>query len=287
MDQARQAGQAEPTGQDAQTGQVEPAGEAVRAESAEQTARGESTARAAQGESAVQPEQQEQQEQREQREQPEEAKGPTEWNEGRHGVGPWEGLWPQGPDAEKYDPELLREGDRRNVVDAYRYWRREAIKGDIDKRRHSLHIAIENFENDANIGTVVRTANAFAVDTVHIVGRRRWNRRGAMVTDRYQHLRHHESVDKLIAWAAEEDLTVVAIDNTPGCVPLETAELPERSLLLFGQEGPGVSAAAQDAALMTCSIAQFGSTRSINAGVAAGIAMHAWIRQHADLNNSW
>ena len=281
MDQARQAGQAEPTGQDAQTGQVEPAGEAVRAESAEQTARGESTARAAQGESAAQ------QEQREQREQPEEAKGPTEWNEGRHGVGPWEGPWPEGPEADKYDPELLREGDRRNVVDAYRYWRREAIKGDIDKRRHSLHIAIENFENDANIGTVVRTANAVAVDTVHIVGRRRWNRRGAMVTDRYQHLRHHESVDKLIAWAAEEDLTVVAIDNTPGCVPLETAELPERSLLLFGQEGPGVSAAAQDAALMTCSIAQFGSTRSINAGVAAGIAMHAWIRQHADLNNSW
>ena len=278
MDQARQAGQAESTGQDAQTGQVEPAGEAVRAESAEQTARGESTA---------QPEQQEQQEQREQQKQPEEAKGPTEWNEGRHGVGPWEGPWPQGPEADKYDPELLREGDRRNVVDAYRYWRREAIKGDIDKRRHSLHIAIENFENDANIGTVVRTANAFAVDTVHIVGRRRWNRRGAMVTDRYQHLRHHESVDKLIAWASEEDLTVVAIDNTPGCVPLETAELPERALLLFGQEGPGVSAAAQDAALMTCSIAQFGSTRSINAGVAAGIAMHAWIRQHADLHNSW
>ncbi|MCG7460096.1 TrmH family RNA methyltransferase [Corynebacterium sp. ACRPF] len=218
---------------------------------------------------------------------PDEVKGPTEWNEGRHGVGPWEGPLPQGPEAAKYDPELLAEGDRRNVVDAYRYWSREAIKEDIDKRRHSLHIAIENFENDANIGTVVRTANAFAVDTVHIVGRRRWNRRGAMVTDRYQHLMHHESVEKLIAWAAEEGLTVVAIDNTPGCVPLETAELPERSLLLFGQEGPGVTQAAQDAAVMTCSIAQFGSTRSINAGVAAGIAMHAWIRQHADLANSW
>lgn len=275
------AGQAQPTGSARPAGQTKPADVAARTESAEQTARGESIARAAQGESAAQ------HEQREQQERSEEAKGPTEWNEGRHGVGPWEGPWPEGPEADKYDPELLREGDRRNVVDAYRYWRREAIKGDIDKRRHSLHIAIENFENDANIGTVVRTANAFAVDTVHIVGRRRWNRRGAMVTDRYQHLRHHESVDKLIAWAAEEDLTVVAIDNTPGCVPLETAELPERSLLLFGQEGPGVSAAAQDAALMTCSIAQFGSTRSINAGVAAGIAMHAWIRQHADLHNSW
>lgn len=215
------------------------------------------------------------------------AKGPTEWNEGRHGVGPWEGPLPEDPEAEKYDPELLAEGDRRNVVDAYRYWTREAIREDIDKRRHALHIAIENFENDSNIGTVVRTANAFAVDTVHIVGRRRWNRRGAMVTDRYQHLMHHANVSDLMAWAADQDLTVVAIDNTPGCVPLETAELPERCLLLFGQEGPGVSPEAQDAALMTCSIAQFGSTRSINAGVAAGIAMHAWIRQHADLSKAW
>lgn len=211
-------------------------------------------------------------------------KGPTEWNEGRHGVGPWEGPW---PDGAQYDPELLREGDRRNVVDAYRYWSREAITADIDKRRHALHIAIENFENDSNIGTVVRTANAFAVDTVHIVGRRRWNRRGAMVTDRYQHLQHHATVEELLQWTNAEGLTVVAIDNTPGCVPLETAELPERCLLLFGQEGPGVTQAAQDEALMTCSIAQFGSTRSINAGVAAGIAMHAWIRQHADLEKAW
>ena len=210
--------------------------------------------------------------------------GPTEWNEGRHGVGPWEG---ELPTDERYDAELLADGDRRNVVDAYRYWTREAIVADIDSRRHTLHIAIENFEQDANIGTVVRTANAFAVDTVHIVGRRRWNRRGAMVTDRYQHLMHHDSVGELMVWARENDLAVVAIDNTPGSVPLETAELPEHCLLLFGQEGPGVTEEAQASAKMTCSIAQFGSTRSINAGVAAGIAMHAWIRQHADLSRAW
>ncbi|GAB3946172.1 TrmH family RNA methyltransferase [Corynebacterium tapiri] len=191
------------------------------------------------------------------------------------------------PVDKRYDPELLSEGDRRNVVDAYRYWTRAAIIEDIDTRRHELHVAIENFENDANIGTVVRTANAFAADTVHIVGRRRWNRRGAMVTDRYQHLEHHQTVDDLMRYAVEHGLTVVAIDNTPGSVPLETADLPRRCLLLFGQEGPGVSEAAQKAAVMTCSIAQFGSTRSINAGVAAGIAMHAWIRQHADLKQSW
>ncbi|WKD58224.1 tRNA (guanosine(18)-2'-O)-methyltransferase [Corynebacterium capitovis DSM 44611] len=211
-------------------------------------------------------------------------KGPTEWGEGRHGVGPWEGPPPKGP---QFDPVLLAEGDRRNVVDAYRYWSLDAINADLDTRRHPFHVAIENFENDMNIGTVVRTANAFLAQEVHIVGRRRWNRRGAMVTDRYQHLRHHETVADLLSWARDHDVAVVAIDNVPGSVPLETAELPERCLLLFGQEGPGVTDAARSGAEMTCSIAQFGSTRSINAGVAAGIAMHAWIRQHADLKQSW
>jgi tRNA G18 (ribose-2'-O)-methylase SpoU len=144
-------------------------------------------------------------------------------------------------------------------------------------------VAIENFGHDLNIGTVVRTANAFLAAEVHVVGRRRWNRRGAMVTDRYQHLRHHADVAGLLAYAAGEGLAVVAVDNGPGAVPLESAALPERSLLLFGQEGPGLTAAARAGAAMTVSIAQFGSTRSINAGVAAGIAMHAWVRQHADL----
>ncbi|MBF0581765.1 TrmH family RNA methyltransferase [Corynebacterium sp. ED61] len=215
--------------------------------------------------------------------------GPTEWNAHPVGVGPWEDEHPgePRPTEQRYDPELLDEGDKRNVVDAYRYWTREAIVEDIDTRRHPLHIAIENFENDSNIGTVVRTANAFAVDTVHIVGRKRWNRRGAMVTDRYQHLIHHADVSSVLEYAKAHDLTVVAVDNTPGSVPLETAELPERCLLLFGQEGPGVTHEAQTGSSMTVSIAQFGSTRSINAGVAAGIAMHAWVKLHADLRNSW
>ena len=212
------------------------------------------------------------------------AKGPTEWNEGRHGVGPWEGPL---PDDARLDPELLANGDRRNVVDAYRYWSMDAIVAELDARRHPFHVAIENFENDMNIGTVVRTANAFLAKEVHIIGRKRWNRRGAMVTDRYQHIRHHETVADFAAWAREEDIPVVAIDNTPGCVPLETAELPERCVLVFGQEGPGITEETQYAASMTCSIAQFGSTRSINAGVAAGIAMHAWVRQHADLGQAW
>ena len=203
--------------------------------------------------------------------------GPTEWGTSV-GVGPWSGPWPEDP---RYDPELLAHGDRRNVADRYRYWTVEAVVADLDARRHPFHVAIENFGHDLNIGTVVRTANAFLAAEVHVVGRRRWNRRGAMVTDRYQHLRHHPDVGALAAHAAREGLTLVAVDNGPGAVPLETADLPERCVLLFGQEGPGLTPEARAAASTTVSITQFGSTRSINAGVAAGIAMHAWIRQHA------
>jgi tRNA G18 (ribose-2'-O)-methylase SpoU len=194
------------------------------------------------------------------------------------GVGPWAGPWPEDP---RYDPELLAAGDRRNVVDRYRYWRHEAVVADLDARRHDFHVAIENWQHDLNIGTVVRTANAFLAAEVHIVGRRRWNRRGAMVTDRYQHVRYHENAAALVRWAAETGLPVVGIDNLPGSVPIETVRLPRRCVLLFGQEGPGLSAAARGAATLVCSIAQYGSTRSINAGVASGIAMHTWIRQHA------
>jgi tRNA G18 (ribose-2'-O)-methylase SpoU len=210
--------------------------------------------------------------------------GPTEWGASAGGVGPWEGPVPTDP---RYDPMLLRDGDTRNVVDAYRYWTREAIIADIDKRRHPLHVAIENFGHDANIGAVVRTANAFAVDTVHIVGRRRWNRRGAMVTDRYQRLRHHDTIAELLDFAAHAGLTVVAVDNVPGAARLEQSTLPRRCLMIFGQEGPGITAEAKAGAAMTVSIAQFGSTRSINVAVAAGIAMHTWVTQHGDLGHAW
>jgi tRNA G18 (ribose-2'-O)-methylase SpoU len=199
------------------------------------------------------------------------------------GVGPWVGPWPPDP---RYDPELLAGGDRRNVVDRYRYWRREAIVADLDTRRHDFHVAIENWQHDLNIGTVVRNANAFLAAEVHIIGKRKWNRRGAMVTDRYQHVRLHETIDGFVAWAAGADLPVIGIDNLPGARLLERASLPRRCVLLFGQEGPGLSGAARAACAQVLFIAQFGSTRSINAGVASGIAMHSWIRRWAQFPDS-
>ncbi|MBD8101757.1 rRNA methyltransferase [Plantibacter sp. VKM Ac-2885] len=199
------------------------------------------------------------------------------------GVGPWQGEWPDDP---WYDPELLRDGDTRNVVDRYRYWSMEAIVADIDDHRHPFHVAIENWQHDMNIGSIVRTANAFAADTVHIVGRRRWNKRGAMVTDRYQHVEHHVDVAALVAWASVAELPIIAIDNVPGSVPIETFRLPERCLLLFGQEGPGLSPEALAAADAVLEITQFGSTRSINASAAAAVAMHAWVMQHVSFDAS-
>ena len=199
------------------------------------------------------------------------------------GVGPWQGPWPDDP---RFDPELLREGDRRNVVDRYRYWSLKAIVADLDLRRHEFHVAIENWQHDFNIGTIVRSANAFLAAEVHIVGNRRWNRRGAMVTDRYQHLRHHESVAELAAYLRglpAGPVPLLGIDNLPGSQHLETMEIPREVCFLFGQEGPGLSDAARAECDGTFSIAQFGSTRSINASAAAAIAMHAWVRAHADL----
>ena len=200
-----------------------------------------------------------------------------------HGVGPFPGgptAWPSDP---RLDPDLLREGDRRNVVDRYRYWRHDEIVADLDERRHGFHVAIENWQHDFNIGSVVRTANAFLAREVHIVGRRRWNRRGAMVTDRYQHVRHHPTVEEFVTWAHAEGLAVIAIDNLPGSVPLETAVLPRECVLVFGQESVGLSEDVREAADATLAIAQYGSTRSINAGAAAAIAMHSWVRQHGDI----
>lgn len=197
------------------------------------------------------------------------------------GVGPWPGGRQQWPDEPWYDEELLEKGDSRNVIDRYRYWKMEAIKADLDQTRHSFHVAIENWQHDMNIGSIVRSANAFGADTVHIVGRKRWNKRGAMVTDRYQHVQYHADIAEFAAWAANAGLHIIAIDNVPGCVPMETYNWPANCVMLFGQEGPGLTPEAVAAAAAVVEITQYGSTRSINASAAAAVAMFSWVNQHS------
>ncbi|MDO5747318.1 MAG: TrmH family RNA methyltransferase [Actinomycetaceae bacterium] len=199
----------------------------------------------------------------------------------RVGVGPWPGGREHWPKGDQWDTTLLAEGDRRNVTDEYRYWSREAIKKDLDRTRFSYHVAIENLDHDFNIGSIVRTANAFAARACHIVGRRRWNRRGAMVTDRYQHVDHFYTPEQFVEYAHNNNLVIIGIDNVEGSLPLEHYELPQQCVLVFGSEARGLSQEMRDACKDICHITQYGSTRSINVGHAAAIAMWAWVLRHA------
>ena len=193
------------------------------------------------------------------------------------GVGPHPKPWPV---DDRLDPELLENGDRRNVLDKYRYWKVESIVADLDTKRNPLRIAIENWQHDLNIGSIVRTANAFNVASVHIVGKRDWNRRGAMVTDKYLTVIHHSTIDELKSWCDENSIPLIGIDNVDRSEPLESAKLPRECLLLFGQEGAGMSNEAIVACSKIYEIRQYGSTRSMNASAAGAIAMYAWAMQH-------
>ena len=193
------------------------------------------------------------------------------------GVGPHPKPWPSGPE---FDPELLANGDRRNVVDKYRYWSVAAIVADLESTRHPIHIAIENWQHDLNIGSIVRTANAFNVAAVHIVGKRDWNQRGAMVTDKYLTVIHHPSVADLKTWCDAKNLPLIGIDNLPGSKALESTSLPKEVVFFFGQEGAGMSDEAVAACSSLLAITQYGSTRSINASAAGAIVMYAWAMQH-------
>ncbi|HEU5121301.1 MAG TPA: TrmH family RNA methyltransferase [Candidatus Saccharimonadales bacterium] len=195
------------------------------------------------------------------------------------GVGPHPKPWPADP---RLDPELLEHGDRRNVEDKYRYWTVEAIKTDLDTKRFQLHVAIENWQHDLNIGTIVRTANAFNVAAVHIIGRRHWNRRGAMVTDRYLTIHHHATVEAFAK--AMKERHIIAVDNQAGALPLARVSLPKETVLVFGGEGPGISHEMRQVAEGMVAIEQFGSTRSVNVGVAAGIVMYRWLEEHRILS---
>ena len=193
------------------------------------------------------------------------------------GVGPHSKPWPA---DNHFDPELLEHGDRRNVLDKYRYWKVEAIVADLDTKRHELQIAIENWQHDLNIGSIVRTANAFNVSAVHIVGKRDWNRRGAMVTDRYLTVHHHPTVEEFKSWCDDNNLPIIGIDNLDVSKQLESADLPKRCVMLFGQEGAGMSDEAVNICSVVLAISQYGSTRSMNASAAGAIAMYAWAMQH-------
>lgn len=195
------------------------------------------------------------------------------------GVGPHETPWPNG---DIYDEELLVNGDRRNVVDKYRYWKVEAIRQDLAKSANDFEVAIENWQHDFNIGTIVRNANAFNARRVHVIGKRHWNKRGAMVTDAYLNVVHHASVAEFIEFVG--DRHIIAIDNVDGSKNLSEVTLPTNAVFVFGGEGPGLSGEMIAASEQMVKIEQYGSTRSVNVGVASGILMYQWVREHKQID---
>lgn len=166
--------------------------------------------------------------------------------------------------------------DTRNVVDEFKGMAIEDIATALDARGVKLEIAIENLERDFNMGTIVRSANAFGVRTVHVIGRRQWNKRGAMMTDKYLHVVYHETVADFATVLRPR--LIVVVDNVEGSRDIRDVAKPASAVLVFGAEGPGVSKELLSVANSIVAIPQIGSTRSLNVGVAAGIAMWEWSR---------
>ena len=192
-----------------------------------------------------------------------------------NGTAPHPRPWPTGP---RYDRELLAHGDGRNVADKYRYWTIEAIREDMQASSGGLEIGVENLERDYNMGTIVRNANAFNVRRVHVIGRKQWNKRGAMKTDAYLEVVYHATVEDFVV--AIRGRTIVAVDNVESSQSLDTVDMPKDAVLVFGGEGSGISEEMLQRANMIVAIPQFGSTRSINVGVASGILMYKWVERH-------
>lgn len=169
--------------------------------------------------------------------------------------------------------------DMRNVVDEFKNVDHNEIVRVLDSRGAQFEIAIENTLRDFNMGTIVRSANAFGVRTVHVVGRKQWNRRGAMMTESYVTMHYHDSIDAFDRAMQQQKRQIIGIDNVPGSVMLQVAEIKPKSVLVFGQEGPGLSGDFLAVCDQIVAIEQFGSTRSLNVGVAAGIAMYEVMRR--------
>lgn len=168
--------------------------------------------------------------------------------------------------------------DTRNLIDEYKGLSNEQVFAALSEKRTPLEIAIENVEHDFNIGSIVRTANSFNVRKVHIIGRKKYNRRGAMCTDKYLEIVHHASVEEFLNVQKGRELVAIE-NNTRRAKPLKDKKFVQNTTLIFGSENSGISAELLAAATDVRAIESFGSTRSVNVGVAAGIAMYEYVRQ--------
>lgn len=166
--------------------------------------------------------------------------------------------------------------ETRNVIDHYHYWKHDAIVADLDSRRHPFQVLCSNLYNDFNIATVIRNANAFLASKVILYGNKRYDRRGTVGTHRYTHFQHCPNEISLREYLAAQSFDrIVGIDNVDNATPISDYDWGNGNVLLvLGQEQVGIP----DELVALCDdmiyIPQYGSVRSLNVGVASGIAMY-------------
>ena len=171
--------------------------------------------------------------------------------------------------------------DVRNLIDRYKGLSNERVKNILSIKRVELEVAIENIDHDFNVGTIVRSANNFNVQCVHIIGRKKYNRRGAMCTDKYIEIKYWQDTERFIEDQRNRGREIVAIENNiKRARPINDKKFIQATTLIFGSEGNGISERLVDESDDVRYIESFGSTRSLNVGVAAGVAMYEWVRQN-------
>ncbi|MDO4527107.1 MAG: TrmH family RNA methyltransferase [Candidatus Saccharibacteria bacterium] len=173
--------------------------------------------------------------------------------------------------------------DTRNLIDEFKGQSNEQIFSELKRTRQDLEIAIENVEHDFNIGSIVRTANSFNVARVHIIGKKKYNRRGAMCTDKYLEIVHHPTIEEFLETQKGRELVAIE-NNTPRAKPLHEKVFLKNTTLIFGSENSGITQELIRIAHDVRYIESFGSTRSVNVGAAAAIAMYEWTRQNRFAN---
>ncbi|MBR3263814.1 TrmH family RNA methyltransferase [Candidatus Saccharibacteria bacterium] len=171
--------------------------------------------------------------------------------------------------------------DKRNLVDEYKGLSNEEVFERLNKKRNALEIAIENVSHDFNAGTIVRNANNFNAEAVHIIGKKKYNRRGAMCTDKYLEVKYWPNIKEFVADQRARNREIVAIENNvEGVKSLEVKKFVQNTTLVFGGESNGITHELLAECDDVREISNFGSTRSVNVGVASGIAMYEWAKQN-------
>ena len=165
-----------------------------------------------------------------------------------------------------------------NVADQYKGMEVEDIKSKLAAKAFPCAVMMENWQGDFNLAQCVRNANAFGAKEVFYIGKRRFDRRGAVGTYNYTDVKYLSSTEELLL--LKEQYIFVGVDNIAGSVPIEDYEHKDNSLFIFGEEGCGLTPETLKLCDVLISITQYGSVRSLNAGCSSGVILYDYTSKY-------